>query len=54
MFFGSNSKNSVWFTSAKTKNTEFLIGFFLFIILFFFLEPSLLLNFSTALGLVLF
>jgi NADH-quinone oxidoreductase subunit N len=54
MFFVKQTKNSMWFTANTTKNTELLIGFFLFIILFFFLQPCLFLNFSTALGLALF
>jgi hypothetical protein len=54
MFFFKKSKNTIWITSTSKKNTEISIGFFLLIILTYFLCPNLFVNFSIALGLALF
>ena len=54
MFFLKNSKNTIWVTNKTKTNTDFIISFFLFVILTFFIRPNLFIDFSNAIGLTLF
>jgi NADH-quinone oxidoreductase subunit N len=53
LFFVKNSKNTLWITSVEKKNTEIVIGIFLFFICCYFLYPNLIVNFSIVVGLSL-
>jgi NADH-quinone oxidoreductase subunit N len=54
MFFLKDSKNSIWIANKSNKNTEVIIGVFMFFILCYFLRPNLIIDFAIALGLVMF
>jgi hypothetical protein len=54
MFFNKNSKNFIWVTNKSKQNSEFFIGFFMFIILCYFLHPNLILDFSIATSISMF
>jgi len=54
MFFVKDSKNCIWITNKSKKNSEILIGIFLFFILCYFLHPNLIIDFSIVMGLLLF
>ena len=54
MFFLKTSKNTIWITNKTKMNTEFVISFFLFVVLCLFLRPNLFVDFSSAIGLTLF
>lgn len=54
MFFVKDSKNCIWITNKTKKNSEILIGIFLFFILCYFLHPDLIIDFSIVMGLLLF
>jgi NADH-quinone oxidoreductase subunit N len=54
IFFIKNSKNSFWVTNKSIKNTEIVIGSFLFFIVCFFLHPNLILDYAIVVGLCLF
>ena len=53
MFFVNTIKNNLWITSKTKQNTEIVIAFFMFIILFYFLYPNLILDFTTVVSLSL-
>jgi hypothetical protein len=54
MFFVKDSKNCIWITNKTKKNSEILIGIFLFFILCYFLHPDLIIDFSIVMSLLLF
>jgi hypothetical protein len=47
MFFVNTTKNNLWITNKTKQNTEFIIGFFTFVIMFYFLYPNLIIDMST-------
>lgn len=49
-FFVKSSKNSFWISSTKRQHSEYIIGFLLFLNLFFVLRPELLSLFSTIIS----
>jgi NADH:ubiquinone oxidoreductase subunit 2 (subunit N) len=53
MFFVNTTKNNLWVTNKTKQNTEVVIGFFMFVILFYFLYPNLFIDFSIVVGLTL-
>jgi NADH-quinone oxidoreductase subunit N len=53
MFFVNTTKNNLWVTNKTKQNTEIIIGFFLFIILFYFLYPNLIVDVSNVVSLTL-
>jgi NADH-quinone oxidoreductase subunit N len=54
LFFTKDSKNNLWITNGNKQNTEIIIGISLVFILCFFLQPELVIDFSIAIGCVLF
>ena len=54
MFFVKTLKNSIWLTNKAKQNTELVCAVFSFIILFYFLNPTLVLNLSIAVSFLLF
>jgi NADH-quinone oxidoreductase subunit N len=55
LFFAEkNCKNDLWITNNRIKNTQNVIGCFLFFVLCFFIYPDLLVDFSFAVGLIFF
>lgn len=53
MFFVNTTKNNLWITNKTKQNTEFIIGFFTFVIMFYFLYPNLIIDMSTVISLTL-
>jgi hypothetical protein len=53
MFFVKRSKNAFWITNTNKKNTEILISSLLFFIVYYFLNPNLLINLSILISLCL-
>jgi NADH-quinone oxidoreductase subunit N len=47
-FFVKSSKNSFWISSTKRLHSEYVIGFLLFVNLFFVLYPDVLSLFATV------
>jgi hypothetical protein len=54
MFFAKSKKSNLWVTGSSKKNTEVVLGSFLFFIICYFLYPNLIINFSIVTGLTLF
>jgi NADH:ubiquinone oxidoreductase subunit 2 (subunit N) len=53
-YFINDRKNADWISTTRNNNNEFFISIFLLFNIGFFLKPTLLLNFTSIIGLILF